>query len=159
MLLVGQFPGLSYTESGETLFPPSPGLVDVRPEYDGLPIVYIFPSLALVITCDTLTWRMTVPTGPESCVLWYGFCIPRESAEALAAGDEDVAEKVRYGVEQVLAINNEDAGISVQQQRGVRARSALAGRYCKHEPLVWVFDREVAKKAYGGIDAGNGAAR
>jgi phenylpropionate dioxygenase-like ring-hydroxylating dioxygenase large terminal subunit len=158
MLLVGQFPGLSYTESGETLFPPRPGLVDARPEFDGLPIVYIFPSIALVITCDTLTWRMTVPTGPESCEFWYGFCIPPESAEALAAGDKDVSEKVHYAVQEVLGINNEDAGISVKQQRGVRARSATAGRYCKHEPLVWVFDKEVAKKAYGANGGGNGTA-
>lgn len=148
MLSVGQYPGVSYLESGETLFPARPGLADVRPEFDGLPILMVFPSLTLLFTADTMIWRMTVPEGPERSMMWHGICIPQESAELVKAGDQETIDKVAFLAQEIINVGTEDVRISEQQQRGVRSRRAMTGRYCKHESLAWVFDKRVAEKAY-----------
>jgi choline monooxygenase len=155
MLIVGQYPGASVQENGELLFAPRPGLVDVRPEFDGLPLLMIFPSLTLMFTSDILLWRMTVPEGPERSMMWHGACIPKESADALAAGDAEAAEKVQILTSALEGVGNEDVMICERQQRGVRSRHAMSGRYSKHESLAWVFDKRVVEKAHLSTPAGD----
>ncbi|MEA2178942.1 MAG: hypothetical protein QOF29_3858 [bacterium] len=148
MLMVGLFPGLSWGKDGGTLFPSRPGVAELAPEFSGTPIVMVFPSLTLLLSDDTMVWRQTVPDGPERSTLWFGVCVPQETADALAAGDEDVRAKVDFYVSEVHRLSDEDQGIAEAQQRGVRSRRATQGRYCKHEPLAWLFDKRVAQKAY-----------
>ena len=163
MLIVGQYPGASVGPNGGLLFEARPGLADVRPEFDGQPLLMIFPSLTLMFMPDFMLWRMTVPLGPERSEMWHGACIPQAAAEALAAGDEEMADKVRTLCKAVEGVGDEDIAICERQQRGVRSRNAMSGRYSKHESLAWVFDKRVVERAYltaptNGNGNGNGAA-
>ncbi len=157
MLVVGQFPGMSYSDAGDTMFTPRPGLADAHPEYDGLPILVLFPGMLLILTCDTMVWRMCVPVGPEESVMWQGLCIPADGAEALRAGDPATEKKVRDLCEMMLSINTEDKTISEKMQRGVRSRTARQGRFTKHEALVQQFNKLVIDRAYDDARLGNGA--
>ncbi len=164
MLIVGQYPGASVGPGGGLLFEARPGLVDARPEFDGQPLLMIFPSLTLMFMPDFMLWRMTVPMGPERAEMWHGACIPKAAAEALAAGDAETAEKVKTLCKAVEGVGDEDIAICERQQKGVRSRGAMSGRYSKHESLAWVFDKRVVERAYldaplgAGHANGNGAA-
>jgi phenylpropionate dioxygenase-like ring-hydroxylating dioxygenase large terminal subunit len=148
MLIVAQYPGVSWGPNGEMVFDPQPGVADLAPEYDGLPILMIFPNLTLLLTADTLVWRTMMPVSPEETSLWFGVCIPRANAERYFAGDAETREKVDFVVRELRDVTAEDVGISERQQRGIRSRLATQGRFGKHESLAWLFDKRLAEKAY-----------
>lgn len=147
-LMVGLFPGFSYSDTGEAAFRVAPETAELPPEYSGMPIWVMYPGFGILNSVDATLYYMMLPTGPETMELSVRLCVHRESAEKIAAGDPDaVAADAEYA-RNVEAFVEEDNVISAQQQRGLSSRMAKAGRFCKHEQLAWKFDKWVAETAY-----------
>lgn len=156
-LVVAQSPGLTLSDDGDANFAVSERIQEISPEYLGLPIWMCYPSFGVIPMLDCTLYYSLLPLGPERTELRIGMTLPREAAEAFAAGDEEtcrVAAEYARNVESFVA---EDNAICVQQQRGLRSRKADTGRFCKHEGLAWKFDNWVARTAYAPAANGNGA--
>jgi len=155
-VMIGQFPGISLSPTGQAQLPITPTIAELPPEFDGMPICLYYPGFFVLPTLDSMVYYMILPTGPESCSLRIGLCVPRESAEAHAKEPESkthaLVEEYAAGIPDFV---EEDNVISEMQQAGIRSRSADAGRYSKHEGLAWQFDLWVAQRAYAAN--GNGS--
>jgi phenylpropionate dioxygenase-like ring-hydroxylating dioxygenase large terminal subunit len=147
--MVGQFPGFSYSDTGDPLFPVTPETADLAPEYSGMPIWVAYPSMGVLNSVDTTVYYVLLPDGPDHCYLRLGLAVAKESAEALARGDDPILQASREEyVRNIDSFLAEDNMISEQQHRGMRSRHAKAGRFSKHELLAWKFDKWVAERAY-----------
>jgi phenylpropionate dioxygenase-like ring-hydroxylating dioxygenase large terminal subunit len=155
-VLIGQFPGLCLSPTGEPRFPIPEAFAEIDPEFDGLPIVNIFPNLVLVCSADSMYYMLVDPTGVESMKVTLGLCVPKESARAFGAGDPATVEAAEWYWSMVPPFMVEDNDACEAQQRGLRSRAAGAGRYCKHEILVWRFANWIVETAYGGVSNGGG---
>jgi len=147
-LVVAQSPGLSLSDSGDALFSVSERIQEISPEYLGLPIWMCYPGFGVIPMLDCALYYSILPLGPERMELKIGLTLPRDAAEAYAAGDEHArraADEYARNVESFVA---EDNAICVKQQRGLRSDLSATGRFCKHEGLAWKFDNWVARVAY-----------
>lgn len=149
ILMVGQFPGFSMSNTGDALFPVNPALADLKPEYSGVPIWVMYPSFGIFQTVDSCLYYVLLPEGPNKSHLRLGLCLPRESAEAFKRGDDPkVMEAAAEYAANVEAFLVEDNAICEKQHRGNRSRHAKPGRFSHHELVIQMFDRWVAEKAY-----------
>lgn len=159
-VMVGQFPGITLSTSGDALLPITPSIAELPPEFDGMPICLYYPGFIVLPMLDSLIYYMVLPTGPETCQLRAALCVPRESAAAHAKGPGSAAyDAVEEYAGNVGPFVDEDNKIAEMQQVGIRSRQANSGRFSKHEGLAWQFDTWVARRAYGGDGApanGNG---
>lgn len=164
ILMVGQFPGFTLSDSGDALLPVTPTMADVPPDFDGMPIWLSYPSFAVLPVLDCMLYYLMHPTGPERMALTICLCVPPAAAEAYKNGVEG---PLKAGVEEyarnIPPFVDEDNKIAQMQQVGIRSRRATPGRFSKHEGIMWRFDRWVAAQAYGGAPldgrATNGAGR
>jgi choline monooxygenase len=155
-IMIGQTPGLSFSDSGDALFPVSPGLDTLPVEYDGMPIWLAYPTLMVIPTVDALVYYVAFPDGPENTKIILRLCLHKDAVEAYEAGDGQTraaGDEYARNAETFLA---EDNAISQQQQIGLRSRRGTPGRFCKHEGLARMFDNWVADKAYGPRPATDG---
>ena len=147
---VGQTPGLTFSDTGDALFPVTPELEGLPVDLDGMPVWLVFPTLMVLPTVDALIYYVVFPEGPEQSRIMVRVCVPDESARAYAAGgDPDVTRAVEEYTRNVKAFLDEDNHICEQQQIGLRSRRGEPGRFCKHESLTRIFDQWVADRAYG----------
>jgi choline monooxygenase len=147
--MVGQFPGISMSDSGEPRFPLRPELSDLAPEFSGMAIWLSHPSFGLVVNCDCSLYFFMLPDGPERMKLVVGLCVPDASAQAFHAGDPATVNAVEEYARNHRLVSEEDNAIVEAQARGLKAQAARPGRYCKYEGLAWKFDQWVARTAYG----------
>jgi len=147
---VGQTPGLTFSDSGDALFPVTPELEGLPVDYDGMPVFLVFPTLMVLPSVDAIAYYVAYPEGPEQTRVMVRVCVPAESAAADARGDDPavVAAADEYAAN-VKAFLDEDNDICRRQQIGLRSRRGAPGRYCKHESLTRSFDQWVAERAYG----------
>ena len=148
IVMVGQFPGFSMSNTGEARFPVSPDTADLPPEYDGVPIWVVYPAFGMLNTVDSTLYYTVHPAGPERCDLRLGLTLPRESVEAIAAGDPEAKEAADEYIANCEAFLVEDNTITEKQHTGLRSVKSRTGRYSKHEILAWKFDKWVAERAY-----------
>jgi choline monooxygenase len=156
-IMIGQTPGLSFSDTGDALFPVSPGLDSLPVEYDGMPIWLAYPTLMVIPVVDALVYYVAFPDGPENTKIMLRLCLHKDAVEAYNAGDPQAlaaGDEYARNAETFLA---EDNAISEQQQVGLRSRHGTTGRFCKHEGLARAFDKWVADKAYGPAAATDGA--
>jgi choline monooxygenase len=147
-VMVGQFPGLSLSATGEPKFPIYEDTQDLPPAFNGIPIWISYPSLGMFNTVDSSIYFTVHPDGPENSMLRLALLIPSKSAEAYKAGVPEVvaiAEEYMAGVDVFI---DEDNTITERQHVGLRAHSGAAGRFSKHEVLAYKFDKWVAERAY-----------
>jgi choline monooxygenase len=155
-VMIGQFPGFTLSDTGDALFPVTADLTNVDTAYHGMPIWLGYPCFGIVPMVDSALYFLMLPDGPEQMELHVRLCLHKDAAEAFAAGEPDAvkaAEEYACNTEYVVL---EDNRICEAQQRGIRSRHAVPGRYSRHEGLAWEFDRWVAETAY--VASGNGAA-
>jgi choline monooxygenase len=155
-LMVGQNPGLTFSETGDALFPVTPDLKDLEPAYDGMPIWLAYPTFMVIPTADAIVYYVAYPEGPEKTRIQLWLCLPEQAVEAWKAGDPEVTKAVEEyagGCEMFIA---EDNNVCEMQQVGLRSRHGTSGRFCKHEGLAREFDQWVADKAYRVDGNGNG---
>jgi choline monooxygenase len=152
---VGQTPGLTFSDSGDALFPVSPGLVDLPVEYDGMPVWLVYPSMMVIPSVDALVYYVAFPVSAERTRVMVRVCLPEETAAAFEAGEDEAvmrgAEEYAKNVKLFLA---EDNVITQQQQIGLRSTRGEPGRFSKHEGLAREFDQWVAERAYRPDPAG-----
>lgn len=148
ILMVGQFPGFSMSNTGEALFPVNPDTADLPPEYDGVPIWVVYPAFGMLNTVDSTLYYTVHPDGPQKCDLRLGLTIPREAAEAVAAGDPKAKAAADEYIANCEAFLVEDNAITQKQHQGLRSVHGRRGRFSKHELLAWKFDKWVAERAY-----------
>jgi len=110
--------------------------------------VGIFPSLQINVTWDCLWWMRLFPIDVDRTHIQMGFCFPRETV-GLAAFPT-VLE--RYLVRWHTAVS-EDNAISLNQQRGVRSRFRVPGRFAPLEFGAHNFNNWLLSKV---LDAGAG---
>jgi choline monooxygenase len=148
-IMIGQNPGLSFSDTGDALFPVSPELSDLPVEYDGMPIWLAYPSMMVIPVVDALIYYVAFPEGPEKCRVILRLAVPAESAAAYAEGsDPEVIAAVEEYARNAEGFLAEDNKVCQQQQVGLRSRHAGAGRFSKHEGLARAFDQWVAERAY-----------
>jgi choline monooxygenase len=148
-IMIGQTPGLSFSNTGDALFEVSPGLDSLPPEYDGMPIWLAYPTLMVIPTVDALVYYVAFPDGPEQTKISLRLALHEDVIDAYDNGDPQVraaGDEYAANAEIFLA---EDNKISEQQQLGLRSRHGTVGRWSKHEGLARMFDKWVADKAYG----------
>lgn len=119
-------------------------------KYRGLPVWAAYPGFAVIPMLDSTLWHSILPFGPDRMELIVGLAFPTETGAAYRAGDQRVRELCDAYARKQESIMTEDNEICERQQLGLGARSAAAGRFCKHEILAWKFDNWVARMAYGG---------
>jgi choline monooxygenase len=149
-LQIGQTPGLTFSDSGDALFPVSPELEGLPVEFDGMPIWLVFPTLMIIPTVDALLHYVAFPEGPEHTRIVVRLCLPPEVAESYLTGEDPAlraaVEEYKHNAELFL---EEDNVVCEQQWVGLRSHRGASGRYCEHEGLVRRFDKWVADRAYG----------
>ncbi|MGZ4247061.1 MAG: aromatic ring-hydroxylating oxygenase subunit alpha [Solirubrobacteraceae bacterium] len=155
-IMVGQTPGLTFSDSGDAMFPVSPGLTDLPPEYDGMPIWLVYPTMMVIPVVDAMIYYVAFPRGPESCEVILRLALHKDSVAAIEAGDEKFREASEMYARNTEMFIDEDNRICQMQQGGLRSRGATPGRFCYHEQLARKFDQWVAEKAYKGLSHGNG---
>jgi choline monooxygenase len=149
-LQIGQTPGLTFSDSGDALFPVSRELEGLPVEFDGMPVWLMFPTLMVIPTVDALLYYVAFPDGPEHTRIMVRMCVPPEvAATYLADEDPVVRAAVDEYVHNAALFLEEDNVICEQQWAGLRSRRGATGRYCEHEGLVRRFDKWVADRAYG----------
>ncbi len=162
IVMVGQFPGLSMSDSGEPEFTVAPATRDLDPEFDGMPIALMYPNFGILNAVDSTLVYMMNPVGPDRLDLRIRLLLHREDAEAYFAGDPAAVEKAGAYARNTEAFVDEDNKIALQQQIGLHSRLAAPGRFSVHEGLAHMFDVWVAEHAYGlkrnGTANGNGRA-
>jgi choline monooxygenase len=147
---VGQTPGLTWSDNGEAQLPVTPELEGLPVEFDGMPVWLVFPTLMVLPSVDALVYYVAFPAGPERCRVIVRLCIPPDSAEAYAAGeDPELVSVVETYERNVKAFLDEDNRICRMQQVGLGSRRGAPGRFCVHEGLTRIFDQWVAERAYG----------
>eukprot|EP00406_Dinophysis_acuminata_P005536 CAMPEP_0179228604 /NCGR_PEP_ID=MMETSP0797-20121207/9911_1 /TAXON_ID=47934 /ORGANISM="Dinophysis acuminata, Strain DAEP01" /LENGTH=477 /DNA_ID=CAMNT_0020935661 /DNA_START=80 /DNA_END=1513 /DNA_ORIENTATION=- len=115
--------------------PSSRSIVPLPTDFDGEPFplpafanqtafVNVFPSLQLNVTWDCMWWMNLIPTGPTSTQIQMGFVFPRETPQL----DRFPGVLERYLHRWNMAVQ-EDNEISLNQQRGVRSKFRLPGRF------------------------------
>jgi len=97
--------------------------------------VNMFPSLQINVTWDCLWWMRLDPLGVDKTHIQLGFCFPRESV----ALDRFPSVLERYLVRWHMAVS-EDNSISLNQQRGVRSKLRVPGRFSPLEFGVHNFN-------------------
>jgi choline monooxygenase len=147
-IMIGQNPGLSFSDSGDAMFPVAPGLADLPVEYDGMPIWLAYPTMMVIPTVDALIYYVAFPEGPEKCRVILRLCVPEESAKAYAEGHPETTKAVEEYARNAEGFLSEDNNICQQQQIGLRSRHGGPGRFSKHEGLAREFDQWVAERAY-----------
>jgi len=149
-LQVGQTPGLTFSDSGDALFPVSPDLEELPVEFDGMPVWLVFPTLMVIPTVDALVYYVAYPEGPEQTRVVVRLGVPPNSAtEYFRAEDPEVLRSVEEYVHNVQLFLEEDNRICRLQHAGMRSRRGVPGRFSPHEGLVRVFEQWVANRAYG----------
>jgi len=147
-VMIGQFPGLTMSPTGKPLFPISDDFDEISPEFNGMPIVNIFPNLMLVCSPDVMIYLVVDPTGAETSRITARLCIPKESAAAYRAGDPAMVEAADSYAATIPPFMAEDNETAEAQHRGLRSKIAGAGRYCGWEKLAWRFVNWVVERAY-----------
>mmetsp|Transcript_39219 Transcript_39219/g.122373 ORF Transcript_39219/g.122373 Transcript_39219/m.122373 type:complete len:400 (+) Transcript_39219:3-1202(+) len=95
---------------------------------DRTAFVNLFPSLQINVSWDCLWWMRLFPSSADRTHVQMGFCFPR----ATVALPEFPSVLERYLVRWHTAVT-EDNAISVNQQRGVRSRFRVPGRFAPLE--------------------------
>jgi choline monooxygenase len=147
-IMVGMYPGLTYSDNGEPSFRVAPRTAELPPEYDGMPIWVTFPSFGILNSVDATLYYMMLPDGPERMHLHVRLCLPAEGAAAISEGDPEAVAAHEEYKRNIEAFVLEDNKIAVQQQLGVSSQHGRPGRFCKHELLAHKFDRWVVETAY-----------
>ncbi len=157
-VMVGQTPGVSLSDSADALFPVSPDLADMDPEYDGMPIWLVYPTFMVIPVVDCMVYYVAYPRGPEHCEVKLRLCLPAEVVEKLRAEDPPTVEAAAQYARNVETFILEDNRVCELQQRGLRSTGAVPGRFSYHEALARKFDQWVADTAYrpNGTGHGNG---
>jgi phenylpropionate dioxygenase-like ring-hydroxylating dioxygenase large terminal subunit len=153
-IMVGQNPGLSLSDNGDALFPVSPALADLPPEFDGMPIWLVYPTMMVIPMVDCMIYYVAYPRGPEGCEVTLRLCLHQDAVAQLSAGDQEAREAAEMYARNTEMFIAEDNRICQMQQIGLRSRGATPGRFCYHEQLAKRFDVWVADKAYK--DSSNG---
>jgi choline monooxygenase len=148
-------PEYTFSNDGKPLFPMSPALKDLPPEYAGMPVWCAFPTFMCLPAVDATLYYVAFPDGPEKTTVMMRLCLPNEVADAYDAGDPAIVPKVEEYVKNADEFIAEDNHICEVQQAGLRTRRGGTGRYCKHEPLVWRMHRWLIDVSYGAA-ASNG---
>jgi choline monooxygenase len=155
-IMIGQTPGLTFSDTGDALFPVSPGLDNLPPEYDGMPIWLVFPTLMVIPVVDALIYYVAFPDGPERTRIILRLALHKDAAAAWAARDPQAYEAGEQYANNATFFLDEDNYISQEQQIGLRSRLGTPGRFSKHEGLAREFDQWVADHAYRPQPAANG---
>ena len=90
--------------------------------------VNIFPSLQINATWDCMWWMRLIPTSPTSTHILMGFCFPEESTHQY--NFDHILQKYLRRWEMAVS---EDNAISLNQQRGVRSKFRVPGRFSQLE--------------------------
>jgi choline monooxygenase len=161
-VMIGQFPGVSLSDTGEAMFPVTPETAELPPEHQGMPIWMSYPGFGVINAVDSSLYYLLHPTGPERFTLRVGLMLPAETARAYADGDPEVTAACEQYARNVPTFMAEDNQVTELQQAGLRSRFATQGRYCKHEGLAWSFNKWVVDTAYRpsglNVNGGNGRA-
>ncbi len=147
-IVVAQSPGMTLSDSGDALFPVSPDIGKISPEFLGLPIWMCYPAFGVIPMLDCTLYYNLLPLGPESCELRIGMTLPATAAAALEDEDQRAVAAAEEYERNVESFVKQDNDICVRQQLGLRSLKAGSGRFCKHEGLAWKFDNWVARTAY-----------
>jgi phenylpropionate dioxygenase-like ring-hydroxylating dioxygenase large terminal subunit len=147
-VMVGQTPGVSLSDTADALFPISPDLADMPPQYDGMPIWLVYPTFMVIPVVDCMIYYVAHPRGPERCDISLRLCLPAEIAEKFEAGDPATLEAAEQYARNTETFILEDNKVCQLQQVGLRSAGAVPGRYCYHEALARKFDHWVAQTAY-----------
>lgn len=150
-LIWGEYPNLSWSNTGEPLLPLIKGLT--ARNLAGMPLFLIYPTFMCMPAVDCTFYYLIYPTGPETSVLLLRMCVPKETAAALQT-DTDLQNKAAEYYRNVELFIAEDNEIAAKQQRGLRSRRSLPGRYSKHETLVFKFHEWLGKEIYAPADKG-----
>jgi phenylpropionate dioxygenase-like ring-hydroxylating dioxygenase large terminal subunit len=145
----------TFSDSGRPLFPVDPALDGLPDDFAGLPVWCVYPSFMCLPAVDATLYYVAFPDAPEKTTVMMRLCLPDAVATAYEAGDPEIVPKVEEYVRNADQFIAEDNRICEIQQAGLRTRRGAAGRYCKHEPLVWKMHKWLIATAYGGA-AGNG---
>lgn len=156
-VMIGQTPGVSLSDNADALFPISPDLADMPPEFDGMPIWLVYPTFMVIPVVDCMIYYVAHPRGPERCDIKLRLCLPEEVAEKYWAGDPEIIEGAGQYARNTEAFILEDNKVTQMQQVGLRSSGALPGRFSYHEALARQFDHWVAETAYLGGGNGSGA--
>jgi choline monooxygenase len=155
-VMVGQNPGLSLSDTGDALFPVSPALADLPPEFDGMPIWLVYPTMMVIPMVDCMIYYVAYPRGPEGCEVTLRLCLHQDTVARLSAGEQEACEAAEMYARNTEMFIAEDNRICQMQQIGLRSRGATPGRFCYHEQLAKRFDVWVADKAYKDSSNGHG---
>lgn len=148
-IMIGEFPGLSYSNTGEAVFKVVPETENIASEYSGLPIWIVHPSFGILNSVDNLLYFSILPNGPQETIVKVSLCLHPDSAKAIEAGDPQALEYFAEYKENVEVFVAEDNDITEKQSRGYTQRSSLPGRYsAKHESLAWKLDKWIVNTAY-----------
>jgi len=90
--------------------------------------INLFPSTQVNVTWDCLWWMQILPLGPEKSHVQMGFCFPKETTKLDSF--PQVFERYKHRWHVAVCEDNE---ISLNQQRGVRSKFRVPGRYAPLE--------------------------
>ncbi|WP_287125042.1 aromatic ring-hydroxylating dioxygenase subunit alpha [Chromohalobacter sp.] len=92
----------------------------------------VYPNLFIVATVDSVWWAQTWPVSPETCVVKFGFCVPKSSFER--DDFEDIIKPYERHWSQVIS---EDEAIIQRHQKGLKQASSVF--YTRYEKEVEKF--------------------
>lgn len=94
----------------------------------------VYPNLFIVATIDSVWWAQTWPVSPETCVVKFGFCVPKSSFES--DDFEEIIKPYECHWSQVI---DEDQAIIQRHQKGIKQASSVF--YTRYEKEVEQFHR------------------
>ena len=113
----------------------------------GMPLFIVYPMFLCMPAVDCTAYYLVFPTGPETSQVLLRLCVPQDTAAALKSDAELQAGAAEYyrNIETFVAEDNE---IAKKQQRGLRSRRAVPGRYSKREFLLFKYHDWLRQHVY-----------
>ncbi len=149
-MIFGDYPKLSWSSTGKPLLPLIKGLAERS--QSGMPLFILYPMFLCMPAVDCTVYYLVFPTGPETCQVLLRLCVPKDTAAALKSDVTLQAGAAEY-FRNIETFVNEDNEIAKKQQRGLRSRRAIPGRYSKREFLLFKYHDWLRQQVYAHIEA------